>query len=92
MILSLLLLALGALPEQGRATPPRPAPSRPAPPAGRGAPPKDPFFVSTLSPAEIQNKQAVVETSLGPLVIDLLAEAAPTHVAYFITRIRGTRA
>jgi len=88
MILSLLVLALGALPEQGRATPPRPAPSRPAPPAGRGAPPKDPFFVSTLPPAEIQNKQAVVETSMGPLVIDLLAEAAPNHVAHFITRAR----
>jgi len=88
MILSLLLLVLGALPEQGRATPPRPAPSRPAPPAGRGAPPKDPFFVSTLPPAEIQNKQAVVETSMGPLVIDLLAEAAPNHVAHFITRAR----
>jgi peptidyl-prolyl cis-trans isomerase B (cyclophilin B) len=88
MILSLLLLALGATPEQGRATPPRPAPSRPAPPTGRGAPPKDPFFVSTLPAAEIQNKQAVVETSMGPLVIDLLAEAAPTHVAHFITRAR----
>ncbi len=88
MILPLLVLALGALPEQGRATPPRPAPSRPAPPAGRGAPPKDPFFVSTLAPAEIQNKQAVVETSMGVLVIDLLAEAAPTHVAHFITRAR----
>jgi peptidyl-prolyl cis-trans isomerase B (cyclophilin B) len=79
-----------AAPEQGRATSPRPAPSRPAPPAGRGAPPapKDPFFVSTLPPAEILNKQAVVETSMGELVIDLLADAAPNHVAHFITRAR----
>jgi peptidyl-prolyl cis-trans isomerase B (cyclophilin B) len=46
------------------------------------------FFVSMLPPAEIQNKQAVIETSHGTIVLDLLADAAPTHVAYFITRAR----
>jgi cyclophilin family peptidyl-prolyl cis-trans isomerase len=82
MILLWLLLALaGVDADQGRATPPRPAP-RPA------APPRDPFFVSTLGPADVQNKQAVVETSMGTMVIDLLVDAAPNHVAHFITRAR----
>jgi cyclophilin family peptidyl-prolyl cis-trans isomerase len=44
------------------------------------------FFTSTLAPADIQNKQAVLETSGGTIVLDLLADAAPTHVAHFITR------
>jgi len=46
------------------------------------------FFSSTLPPAELQNKQAVLETSYGTIVLDLLADAAPTHVAHFITRVR----
>src|SRR5512132_4087335 len=47
-----------------------------------------PFFASPLPAAELQGKQAVVETSLGTMVFDLLADAAPTHVAHFITRAR----
>ncbi|HEY6506957.1 MAG TPA: peptidylprolyl isomerase [Vicinamibacterales bacterium] len=87
MILPLLLLALaGAGADQGRPTPPRPAPTRPTPrPA---APPRDPFFVSTLVPSEVQDKQAVLDTSMGTMVVDLLADAAPNHVAHFITRAR----
>jgi peptidyl-prolyl cis-trans isomerase B (cyclophilin B) len=46
------------------------------------------FFTSTLPPAELQNKQAVLETSYGTIVFDLLADAAPTHVAHFITPVR----
>jgi peptidyl-prolyl cis-trans isomerase B (cyclophilin B) len=46
------------------------------------------FFTSTLPPAELQNKQAVLETTYGTIVLDLLADAAPTHVAHFITRVR----
>jgi peptidyl-prolyl cis-trans isomerase B (cyclophilin B) len=46
------------------------------------------FFTSTIPLAEMQNKQAVLETSYGTIVIDLLPEAAPNHVAHFITRIR----
>lgn len=46
------------------------------------------FFTSTLPPADLQNKQAVLETSYGTIVVDLLAEAAPNHVAHFITRAR----
>jgi peptidyl-prolyl cis-trans isomerase B (cyclophilin B) len=51
-------------------------------------PPRQTFFTSTLPEAELRNKQAVVETSLGTIVIDLLPDAAPNHVAHFITRAR----
>jgi peptidyl-prolyl cis-trans isomerase B (cyclophilin B) len=61
-------------------------PQRPAP----AAPPRDPFFTSTMTPDDIRGKQAVVETSEGPIVLDLLADAAPTHVAYFITQARAS--
>jgi peptidyl-prolyl cis-trans isomerase B (cyclophilin B) len=57
--------------------------------AQKPAPPARPvFFTSTLPESELRNKQAVVETALGTIVIDLLVEAAPTHVAHFITRAR----
>ncbi|MBI3049358.1 MAG: peptidylprolyl isomerase [Acidobacteria bacterium] len=46
------------------------------------------FFESTRRPAELQNKQAVLETSYGTIVLDLLADAAPNHVAHFITRVQ----
>jgi peptidyl-prolyl cis-trans isomerase B (cyclophilin B) len=36
----------------------------------------------------MQNKQAVLETSAGVIVMDLLPDAAPNHVAHFITRAR----
>lgn len=62
------------------------APQAPRP--ARPAPPKDPFFTSTLPPSEIRNKQAVLETTHGTIVLDLLADAAPTHVAHFIVRAR----
>ena len=52
------------------------------------APPRDTFFTSTLPSSELQNKQAVLETSAGTIVLDLLADAAPNHVAHFITRAR----
>jgi peptidyl-prolyl cis-trans isomerase B (cyclophilin B) len=54
----------------------------------RQPPPRDTFFTSTLPPSELQNKQAVLETSAGTIVLDLLADAAPNHVAHFITRAR----
>jgi cyclophilin family peptidyl-prolyl cis-trans isomerase len=56
--------------------------------AQRPAPPRDTFFTSTLPAAELQNKQAVLETSEGLIVLDLLANSAPNHVAHFITRAR----
>ena len=42
------------------------------------------FFKTPLTLEQMRNKQAVVETELGTIVIDLLADAAPNHVGYFI--------
>ncbi|HVB37847.1 MAG TPA: peptidylprolyl isomerase, partial [Vicinamibacterales bacterium] len=41
-------------------------------------------FVTPLSAAQMQNTQAVVETSDGTFVIDLRPDLAPNHVGYFI--------
>jgi peptidyl-prolyl cis-trans isomerase B (cyclophilin B) len=38
---------------------------------------------------EIGNKQAVIETAMGTIVIDLLADRAPSHVALFIKTARA---
>lgn len=73
------LLVLLLLDPQTRAQ--RPAPQRPAPP-------RETFFTSTLPATELRNKQAVLETSEGTIVLDLLADAAPNHVAHFMTRAR----
>ena len=51
-------------------------------------PPRTTFFTSTLPESELRNKQAVLETSVGTIVIDLLPDAAPNHVAHFITKAR----
>ena len=70
---------------------PRPRPQAPPatrPQPARPQPPVDTFFTSTLGPAELQNKQAVLDTSLGTIVLDLLPDAAPNHVAHLITRAR----
>jgi cyclophilin family peptidyl-prolyl cis-trans isomerase len=77
-----LLDDLQAAPRQ--AQPPAP----PRPPAARPQPPADTYFVNSLPATELQNKQAVIETTLGTTVLDLLADAAPNHVAHFITRAR----
>src|SRR5262245_9247996 len=74
-MLSLLLALIVAAPQ----APPRQT---------RPTPPRDPFFTSALPPSEIRNKQAVLETTHGTIVLDLLADAAPTHLAHFITRDR----
>jgi peptidyl-prolyl cis-trans isomerase B (cyclophilin B) len=60
---------------------PRPQRTTPAP--------RDPFFTSTMTADEIRGKQAVLDTSEGVIVLDLLADAAPTHVAHFITQARA---
>jgi peptidyl-prolyl cis-trans isomerase B (cyclophilin B) len=56
----------------------KPAPAKPAAPAAPQ------FFTTPLTLDEMRNKQAVVETDAGTIVIDLLPEAAPNHVGYFI--------
>ena len=42
-------------------------------------------FVSTFAPEELRDKQAVIDTDLGPIVLDLLADVAPNHVGLFVT-------
>jgi peptidyl-prolyl cis-trans isomerase B (cyclophilin B) len=84
-MLRLVLLLLVLVPQAAR--PQRPAPRVPAPTPTAPAP-RDTFFTSRLTPEELRNKQAVLETSYGTIVLDLLADAAPTHVAHFITRAR----
>jgi cyclophilin family peptidyl-prolyl cis-trans isomerase len=80
-------------------TPPRPrtprapaprvqTPPVQAPPRAPALPPRDTFFVSTIPRAELERLQAVVETSEGTIVLDLLPEAAPNHVGHFVTRAR----
>jgi peptidyl-prolyl cis-trans isomerase B (cyclophilin B) len=43
----------------------------------------------TAVPAELTNKQAVVNTTAGTFVIDLRPDLAPNHVAYFIKVARS---
>src|SRR5262245_47126658 len=76
MLLIVLLLLMDAQAPRPQRTTPAPAP-------------KEPFFTSTLADDEIRGKQAVLDTSEGAIVLDLLADAAPTHVAHFITQARA---
>jgi cyclophilin family peptidyl-prolyl cis-trans isomerase len=46
--------------------------------------PRPVFFESRAAPAEMRGKQAVLETSAGTIVIDLLPHAAPNHVGLFM--------
>jgi cyclophilin family peptidyl-prolyl cis-trans isomerase len=46
------------------------------------------FFRTPLSPDEMKGRQAVVETTAGTFVIELLPERAPNHVGYFIKLAR----
>ncbi len=71
------VLALAAsAPAQTRA---QGAQRRATPAAGKSA-----FFTTPLTLDQMKNKQAVVETSVGTIVIQLLPEAAPNHVGYFM--------
>jgi peptidyl-prolyl cis-trans isomerase B (cyclophilin B) len=42
------------------------------------------FFTTPLALEDMQNKQAVIETSQGTIIIELLPEVAPNHVGYFM--------
>jgi cyclophilin family peptidyl-prolyl cis-trans isomerase len=61
-----------------------PAPRRPAAPPASPKPAAPAFFTTTLTLDQMKNKQAVLDTDLGQIIIDLLPEAAPNHVGYFI--------
>ena len=81
-VLALTLALQGGRPPAPKSAPkpvPRPRPSAPAAPV---------LFTSPLSLDEMRGKQAVVETSQGTLVLDLLPDAAPVHVAHFMVRAR----
>jgi hypothetical protein len=52
------------------------------PPAPKPVTPQ--FFTTPLTLDQMRNKQAVVATDFGDIVIDLLPEAAPNHVGFFI--------
>jgi peptidyl-prolyl cis-trans isomerase B (cyclophilin B) len=71
-LLALLLSALAALPSAQAQR--RPA----APPAASAS------FKTTLTAAQMANKQAVVQTTEGTFVIDLRPDLAPNHVGYMI--------
>jgi cyclophilin family peptidyl-prolyl cis-trans isomerase len=47
-------------------------------------PPVQTFFETTLSVDEMRGKQAVVETDMGIIVVDLLPDVAPNHVGLFL--------
>jgi len=54
----------------------------------QAAAPKVAHFTTPLTPAEMKDKQAVIETTAGTIVLDLLPDAAPNHVGYFIKLAR----
>lgn len=81
-----LLIALLLVLNPQTGTKPRPRP--PAAPARPSAPAAPVYFTSPLPVEEMRGKQAVLETSMGAIVIDLLPDAAPNHVAHFIVRAR----
>ena len=81
------VLALTLALQGGRPPAPKPAP-KPAPRTQPAAPAAPVFFTSSLSLEEMRGKQAVVETPQGTLVLDLLPDAAPVHVAHFMGRAR----
>src|SRR5262245_4478940 len=78
-ILAFLAAFVTAVGIQQKPPPPRPATAQPA----AAAPFENPY-----SPDELRNKQAVIETPAGTIVLDLLAERAPNHVALFIKTAR----
>jgi peptidyl-prolyl cis-trans isomerase B (cyclophilin B) len=71
---ALLCLTLAAV-DAFTQTKPLPQPSQPPAPT---------FFANPFPIDELRNKQAVVDTTAGTIVMDLLADRAPNHVALFI--------
>lgn len=62
-----------------QARPPQAKPPAPAAPS---------FFTANIPFDQMKNKQAVVETTMGTFVMQLLPEKAPNHVAYFMKLAR----
>ena len=73
MFLSALVIAvLIAAPAAGQAKPAKPA----------AAPP--PLFTTALTLEQMRGKQAVIDTTAGRVVLELLPDKAPNHVGYFL--------
>ncbi len=53
------------------------------------APQRPAFFTTPLTAVDMANKQAVVETSKGTFIFELLPKAAPNHVGFFIQNARS---
>jgi peptidyl-prolyl cis-trans isomerase B (cyclophilin B) len=81
MMRALLVIILAAA-SLGFTQKPKPLPPKPSP-----GPAQAPF-VNPYSADELRGKQAVIETAAGTIVLDLLAESAPSHVAHFIKTAR----
>lgn len=76
------LIVIAAIASLGFTQKPKPGPVKTAP-----APAQAPF-VNPYSADDVRDKQAVIETASGAIVLDLLADAAPNHVAHFIKTAR----
>jgi peptidyl-prolyl cis-trans isomerase B (cyclophilin B) len=74
----LVILLMAALPWPSQSAAPR-AKTAPAP------------YTATLSVEQMTGRQAVLDTSMGTVVIDLRPELAPNHVGYFM-KMAGERA
>ena len=70
-LIALLLVPGGAAAQPGQPRPPQ---------QKSGAP----FFKTPLTLDEMRAKQAVIDTAMGQIVIDLLPDGAPNHVGHFI--------
>jgi peptidyl-prolyl cis-trans isomerase B (cyclophilin B) len=80
---AVMAVAGAAAAEQGQPAKPRP-PATAKPAAAAATPPAPTPFVTPLTLAEMSGKQAVLTTTLGEIVIDLLPEHAPNHVGLFL--------
>ena len=69
----LVFAPLGTATAAGQAKPAKPAPAAPAA-----------LFTTPLTLEQMSGKQAVIETTAGRIVLELLPEKAPNHVGYFI--------
>jgi len=60
------------------------APRRGGPPPTAKPAPAPQFFTTPLTLDQMKGKQAVIDTDMGTIIVDLLPESAPNHVGYFI--------
>src|SRR4249920_3643585 len=54
----------------------------------QATPARQTFFTTPLPVDQMAGKQAVIETTMGTVVIELLPSKAPNHVGYFIKLAR----